>query len=272
LIRWLCAALALLCLPITARAERITDDTPFVLAPGEVRLGLGRIQAGVPIDALAGLEIGTMVIPWAGWFFDLKTANGHAEYQFLEAGPFAASVGAGLFVAKMTKEKHPGRFLGVPLSLLGAYRLSPRFILSGGVQGVYLHADGSYDERGKHEGQLQGAVAAHSLSLQTQLEWQLSRHFSLVGGGRLLGYTRAHGAAHADIRINDDTQLMAFGTGSIHYAEKGVGSLFGGYVHWTAGHFHARLGGWYGNYSIPGIYFILPKPMFVPEVDLFVRF
>ncbi len=255
-----------------AGTERITDDTPYVLAPGEVRIGLGRVQAGVPIAPLAGLEVGTLVLPWVGWFFEIETANALVEYQLFDRGRFAASVGSGLFVAKMTREKHPARFVGVPMSLLGAVRLSPRFIWSGGLQGVYIHADGQYDEQGKYEGQLQGALAAHSLSFMTQLEWRMSRHFSLVGSSRVLGFTRARGSAHAEVRVNPDTEVMGFATGDARYAEKGLGSLWGAYVHWTAGHWNARLGAWYGNYSLPGLHFIVPKQMLVPEFDLFVRF
>ena len=247
--------------------EHITDGTPYVLRPGEVRLGLWRSEFGLA-NELRGLDVGTYHLPWIGWAFGVRIVNLHAKYQLLERGRFAASAGAGLFTVSLDNLDVPVSFVGMPFDVLAAYRASSAFTFSGGLQGTWMRVSGAavYDDD-----RFRGAVAANSLQALASLEWRVGRVTALVATARLMAYTTLSGAADAHLELTSHTEIDAYAAGEADVTG-GVGGALGAYVHWSWDHFNLKLGGSYGTYSVPGINLVVPTSIFMPEVDLFWRF
>jgi hypothetical protein len=246
----------------------ITDDAAYVLRPGEVRLGIWKAQVGVPVKPLRGLEVGSYLLPWALWAADIRAVNFHGKYQFADHGDWSATVAAGLFYLSLENHDLPVRFAGIPFEVLGARRVSQAVTLGGGLQGAYVRTsgEGAYDE-----GKLRGALAANSLQLLTTLEWRLSRVTALVGSARLVTFNNVSGSGDVRAMIDSHTTVEAMGAGDADI-DGGFGGQVGAYVHFSWTRFNFKLGGTYGTYTIPGINFIIPTRIFMPEFDLFWRF
>jgi hypothetical protein len=242
-----------------------TDDTAFVMPPGQVRLGLWKLEVGVT----DGVQLGTYVVPWLAWAFDVNLANATVKFRLLERDAFALSLRVNALYVQKDLGDVPFRIWALPMELVASFRRSEAVIIHAGVTGTYMQLSGVYEP--EEYGVLQGAVAANSLQAFAMLEYRMSRTTALLVHGRLIGHQTVSGNASGTFMVNERTTVDVAGHASAD-VPLDLGGNVGGAVHWSWDHLNLRLGASYGNYVVPAINLVIPVTLFIPEIDIYFRF
>lgn len=251
--------------PRSARAdERITDDTPYVLASGDLRVGLWKLEYGVP--KVRGLEIGTLTLPYLAWAFKVKSGNAHVKYQLVAGAltSFAASIGA--TYADLSGIGVAARVSIVPIQLLISRRFGDR--LTFGLASMYTVIGGEGTYNADEASELGGAVAIDNLQSWFSIIARLSRGWSLYFEARAVSSVGAgaSGAVHRAIDDRTAVDIQVTGNASIDELRGGSSTMVAQY---SGHHFRLRLGVGYGNYNLPLLNFVVPIATPYPVFDAY---
>jgi hypothetical protein len=270
-LRALGLGLALALAPMPGLAEpRDTDETAYTLAPGETRAGLWKVQHALPpVGPVPSLEIGTFAWPWLLWAANVRLVNVHAKSTLYDDGVRAVAARAGLFYVNLARSEAQGRLAIVPVAVFASHRLPRDLTLSAGLVLASAGIRGAYDE--EDVALLQGAVAARSLQALTSLEWRVSRRFAITARSRLVAFSNLSAAFDGSYRLDDYTRIDAAASGGAE-VRRGLGLSAGMLAHWAWRRLNLKVGAHVGNYTIPGVHFVVPSRVVVPELDLYWRF
>jgi len=244
--------------------ERITDDTPYVIPEGARRVGLWKLQYG--IQGVRGLEVGTYILPYASWAFDVGSVNAHVKYQFLRSDRWALAASLGLAYVDLGGIGVEAQMFVVPVQLLAARHLGRRFTLGAGLMYTQITGTAQYNEDEASE--LRGAVAIDNAQSWLFLMFQVSRGWSLYLESRGISSTEAAASGTAKHAIDDRTSIDVELTGKASIDEmQGASTLLA--AQYSGRRFRLRLGVGYGNFNLPVINFIVPVATVFPEFDLY---
>lgn len=237
--------------------QRITLDNAYTLSEGDLHVGIWKLQ-WAPWDFLT---VGTYLWPWA-----VKAPNLHGKAQVWSNDTFA--VGAELSVIRFDPQSfskdNPSAALTIaPFELYGSWRASEAWTFSAGLVTAFVKVEGDVDAA-----DLQGAVAGSNAQLGATAEWRLSETFALTLHGRYLLTQVISGSATSTIQIDEYTTVEVVGTGESDVLDFSAAALTARAT-WSWDSFNLRVGGSYGNYTIPVIGLVLPGKIFVPDFDLY---
>lgn len=272
------AAVAVILLAATPAAadhsvdQHVTDEMPYTLRPGEVRLGLWKVEAGFELPGPVGpAQIGTYTWPYLLWLADLKQANGYAKMTVLSAGRWSGTVGGGLVHARFTDGDDTARFTVVPVEGMVGYRFGKRITLAGGAVYTHVSVDGVY-EPDEDDFFLRGGVALSNLQVPLTMEWRWSRVTALLLQGRFLAFQDTGGRGYTETQLDEATRVTVVATGETDALEPLQSFAVTADFVWSWRHVNLRAGLSYGNISLPMLNFVLPAKIPFPNLDLFVRF
>ncbi len=241
---------------------KVTADTAHSLGAGDLRVSLWTLDVGV-ID---GLQVGTIYLANL-----LRFYNAGVKWTFWEDGPIALS--ARLDVAYIdfeqwpVKSSSPAEAFVVPFELAGSWQLSQAWGLH--LTTVFTQIDASATPDSEA---LQGAAGLDNAQLVFAVHWRLGRITTLFLRGRQLLFQEAGGAVDARIDIDDKTTARVVAEGDTDAVDfGGARSAVVGAI-WSGKHFNLRAGVGYGNWSLPVVNFVTPKPLPILDLDLYFRF
>lgn len=259
------AAFASLIAPLLAAADasayhtperRITDGTAYTLAAGTLDLGPFKQQSGI----LDRLTLGTSLAPWL-----IGVSNADLKLRFYGGDPLSLSIRLGFtrFSPDKSSSGASAEFNVAPSELLGSYRISDRFTLSGGGLYTVVSVEGSYDTA-----QLHGFAAVSNLQLLASFEYRYTRVTAFLLSARYLAFQKAGGRlstryspdAYTTIELESAANTDAL---QIPHAFSIVPSVA---FSWKT--FNLRLGLGYGNWSVPVVNLVLREKSVVPDFDL----
>ena len=238
------------------------DETGYTMQPGEVRLGLWKLELGVP--SAGGVTLGTYTLPWLALAAEVPLVNAYARVPLYHGDRWAVAATAGVWNVTVD----PVSFWAVPLQVHASYEASypVTYTLGAGYHYVGVRAGADVDDAS-----LRGAVAVTNGQLSLTAEWRRGRRSAWEVRGRLLLMQEISGSADAEVRIDEFTRA------EIHAAARTpVGSRVGGQVSvawlgsWKC--LNLRAGMAYGYYDVPGLHLVVPVALPMPELDLYVRF
>ena len=244
--------------------DRITDDTPYKIPSGAVRVGLWKLQYGVP--NVSGLELGTYTLPYVSFALHVKSVNVHAKYQFFDKEHWTLAANVGFAYVDLGGLDIDARIAIMPIQILAARRIGKRLTLGLGMMWSTITGEGSYNEDEATE--FRGAVAVDNVQTWFSLMLHLSRGWTLYFESRAVSSIEAAGNGDATFTVNDRTTVDVAATGKASIEElRGGSSLLA--AQYSREHFRLRFGIGYGNYNIPVVNFIIPVATPFPELDFF---
>jgi hypothetical protein len=273
----LATALVLAAAAAPARAdhtaeERLTDEMPYILRPGEARIGLWKAELGLwghPV--LDRLQLGTYTWPWLVWGAGAAFANAYLDGEVWQDGRWSVTAGAGLLYVDLGfVENQEGRFTIVPLETHVGYRVGERVTLAGGA--IYTQVTASGEYQADDDSFMRGAAGISNLQIPLTLEWRWSRHTALVTQARFIPYQDTGGEGFARARIDDRTEVDVVATGESDVLDPARAFALTADFAWSWSWFNLRAGVTYGNYNVPVVNFVVPKKIPVPSFDLYARF
>ena len=261
-------ACAMSFLPATASArqdERVaSDESGNVLSSGSTRVGLWRLDQGIGLSQRTRLEIGTYTLPWLAWTADVRLFNARSRLGF-RADRWAVALDGGGFYLDLENQDMPARIIVVPVAAY-ATRHADAWDLSAGVQYNHVSVEGEYEE--EDLGFLQGAVAARNVQLVSQVRWQSGSVLALTAGARLVALAEANAEGGGRYMLDARTTVEGHATARTDMQAE-LGYAVSANAHWSWDTFNIELGATYGNYTIPGLGFVVPVKITVPEIDLY---
>lgn len=240
--------------------QRLALDNAYTLRDGDLRVGLWKVQWG----ALDSLTLGSHIWPWL-----LRTPNAHLRWRIWEEGSLALGIEAGFFsmnLRSFSQDAPDLRFLVLPTEGYASWRLSPDWTVSGGFVSALVRTDGEVEAKAG-DGNVVAAVSNFQLS--GTLEWRLSEVTALVFNARYLVAQQTAGSASSSFKVDDYTTVEVVGTGDSDALDFGGAASLGSSVVWSWDSFHLRLGLVMGNYTVPGVNFVLPGRTVIPDLDLY---
>lgn len=254
------------------REQHITDEMPYTLRPGEWRVGLWKVEAGLPLPRPLGpAQIGTYTLPYLAWIADLQTANVYAKATVVDRGPWSATLGAGLVYARLTADQNDARFTITPFDGYLGYRFGKRLTLAGGLLYTNVEVDGAYTPD-EDDLLLRGTAAVSNLQVPVTLEWRWSRVTALVVQGRLLAFQDTGGRGNGEYMIDEATKVTVVASGETDALEPLRSFALTTDFVWSWSHVNLRAGVTYGNVSLPMLNFVAPAKIVFPNIDFYVRF
>jgi hypothetical protein len=242
--------------------ERVVNDTAHTLRPGDVRASLWTLDVGI----LEGLQVSTIYLANL-----LQVYNGGVKWRFWKDGPVALS--AKLELAYINFENwpvsstSPATGLVAPFELAGSWQLGESWGLHLASVWTQIQASATPDSDA-----LQGAAGVDNLQLVFSVHWRLSRITTMYARGRQLMFQEAGGAVDVTQEIDDKTTAHIVAEGDTDAVDfGGARSLVVGAI-WSGRRFNLRAGVGYGNWSLPVVNFVTPKPLPIVDLDLYFRF
>jgi len=240
--------------------EQITDSTAYTLRDGEIRAGIWKVEYGL----LDRVDIGTYTWPWLA-----RIASVSGKYEWYRSGNW--SVANKLSVLRLdlqdwSEEAEPAVFQVVPVEMAVSYRFNESWTLS--LEGIYTNvsAEGSYNDD-----DLSGAAAVTNFQTTATVEWRWTETLAVLLHMRSLAFQGTSGAASVTTMPDDYTTVEVFGGGETDVLDVEGASSATLILHWAWSTFNLRVGLGYGNWSLPGINFVLPQKTYIPEFDMFWR-
>jgi hypothetical protein len=244
--------------------RRVTDRTAFTLEEGDLRVGLWKVEYAVTED----LDVGTVWIPWALGLFNLDF-----KYEVAVDEVTSITPKLGFFSFDLSQfgggdeGEASANFAIVTFEVASSHRWDDFGVTFAPIY-TYTGVDGAADS----EGTLQGGAAVTNLQLTATGEWRLSGVIALALHLRYLVFQ------DTSLRLATTIQVDPYTTIEVHgAAQSDVLDVTGAYsvvpsllFGWES--FHLRLGLGYGNMSIPPVNIVLPKPIAIPELDLYWLF
>lgn len=279
----LVASLAASTVPAVAAPDvpsELTELSPSTLEPHEVRIGLTDVGIGLwGSKLLERIEVSTHHFLWGLWGFGLPTYDGHAKFEFWREDNLSLSMGIGrtqvdlrpllhIRTDDMSKEM---RFTVTPIEGWAAYRISDQTRITAGLVYTAVSA-GAHTNVGPID-ELGGAVGTSNLEILATAQQRVSRHWTLIGGGRMLAYQKQW----AELRVavgEGDGEPMASNTTYVEGDLLKVGRTYAVSLaaHYAREHFNLRFGIEYGNLHIPYLNLVVPIHGPMPSLDVYWRF
>lgn len=270
---WLTAPLLLLGLSVSAPAlayhtkeQRLTDESAYTLGRNDFRFGLWKVQYGIVDQVMAG----TYVWPW---FF--RVSNLHAKWRFFQNDDWAFSAFGAFYhfdtknLERVNSDTGNATIDVVPFELAASYRFDDRYTLSVAPVWTAVAIKGNLEEDDL-DGAGEGAV--NNFQLTSTFEWRMTRVTALLVHGRLLLAQRARLSANAVLHPDEFTTIEVHAAGKTDALDfKGAGSLTTSFV-FSWDNFNLRSGLSFGNYNVPGVNFVLPGFLVVPDFDAYFIF
>ncbi|MBH24256.1 MAG: hypothetical protein CMH57_07365 [Myxococcales bacterium] len=240
--------------------EQITDSTAYTLRDGEARVGLWKVEYGL----LDRLDLGTYTWPWLA-----KIASLSGKYEWYRSESW--SVANKLSVLRLdlqdwSEESEPAVFQVVPVEMGVSYRFNESWTLS--VEGIYTNvsAEGSYNED-----DLNGAAAVTNFQWTSTVEWRWTETLAVLLHLRSLAFQGTSGSGSSVTMPDAYTTVEVYGEAQSDVLDVEGASSATLILHWAWSTFNLRVGLGYGNWSLPGVNFVLPEKTYIPEFDLFWR-
>lgn len=267
--------LALLAAPAVAghtETEHVTDEMPYTLAPGELRAGLWKLEAGLPVPSwLEGAQVGTYSWPWLLWAADARLVNAHAKAQVWAQGAWSTTLGLGLVRLGLSNDQGgDATFTVVPVEAIVGYRFGPRLTIAAGLLYTDVSLSGYYDS--EDDGYLRGTATVSNLQIPITFEWRWSRRTAFIVQPRFIPYQGVGGTAHGTLRPDAYTKIEVFATGESDVADPARAFALTTDFAWSFDHLNLRAGLTFGNFSLPMLNFVSPVKFVWPNVDLYWRF
>jgi hypothetical protein len=243
--------------------SKISDETAYTLRDGEWRVGLWKAEYGI----LDSLDLSTYIWPWF-----LGLAHLHAKWEFWSNESWSFALRAGFFFVDLTRfealreQTSDAHLFVAPFEGLLSYRFDDDWSLGGGLVFTKVAVRGSFDAEEFH-----GTAAVTNLQLHSTLEWRLSKVTALLLHLRWLAYQTVSSSTRAVWRPDDATTVELIGRIESDGldVQNAWSTLLAVHFSWEV--FNLRLGVGYGNYSIPGLNFVIPTKTPIPEIDLYWR-
>lgn len=265
------ALLLALALPAAAAArhtadERLTEDTAYTLRSGEFNLGLWKGEYGLFDTVHAGTYF---------WPYFVVAPNLHAKWTVWRSDPWAVSLQGGLvwFDASRLDDDADAKLILAPLEGAVSYRFGEALTLTALVNYNLVKVTGALAPGDEESGEeVKGAAAVSNLQFALNLEWRWGRTFAVVLHGRALAWQDTEAGASITTRLDDFTTATFSGGGDTDALDvEGAWSAVGSLV-WSWDRFNLRVGGGYGNWSIPVVGFVVPTQFFIPDFSMWWRF
>ncbi len=278
------AALAALVITIApaavAHADRgeLTEQSPYTLKPGEIRLGLSDTSIGLfGHELLRRFEVGTRPIAWLPSVAGLPSYDIHAKFELWRDDHLSLAVAAehlavdlsSLVTGDADDMTADVAFAITPIEGWAGLRLGKRVRINAGA--VYTRVAlrgattvGPIDELG-------GAIGTSNFQLRANTTLRLTRTLHLSLGGRFVPWQRQWAEATV-AGGNDDGEVENTTRGESDLMDVGGRAWsVGGELHLTWEHTNIRLGVEYGNYSVPIVNFVTAQRGWLPVIDLYWR-
>jgi hypothetical protein len=234
-----------------------TADTAYTQPQNTWKVGIWSVEYG----AWGVLDVGTYWSPLLAQVF-----NAHLKWQLWHNDAWAVAARVGLFRLDLNRFDTPAIFTVIPFELLASYKIDDAWRTSFSIFYSQVAVEGDFDSE-----DYEGVAAVSNLQLTSTTEWRLSRVWALYLHARVLVYQVAKATTAASFQPDDFTDVEVIGGAQTDAVDiEGAASLtLGMSASWES--FNVRFGLGYGNYMIPGIYFVLPSKIPFPELDLYWR-
>jgi hypothetical protein len=280
--RWrqLIAALALIA-SLTAGAtparadhtadERLTDEMPYILRPGEVRAGLWKLEVGLwGNEVLDRLQLGTYTWPWLVWATGAPFGNAYLKGEVWQRGPWSATAGAGLLYVDLGFDDQDASFTIVPIEAHVGYRVGDRITLAGGAIYTAVTLSGQFESEGSDF--FRGAAGVSNVQIPLTVEWRWSERTALVSQARFVAYQDTAADGFARFQLDERTTVDVVATGESDVLDPARALALSTDFAWSWRTFNLRAGVTYGNYNVPVVNFVVPTKIWFPNFDLYWRF
>tara|TARA_R110002073_G_scaffold241497_6_gene403528 strand:+ start:55374 stop:56228 length:855 start_codon:yes stop_codon:yes gene_type:complete len=259
--------IALLVAPTSAHAEhsaseRITDDSPYTLRPGEHRIGLTSIDYGLHGHPLLDMmDIGTNPWLWAANLGGLRSINLRLKYEFYQDDILSLSIRSAYYQIGSGKT----RLRYIPIELYAGIKATRNLTVAAGYRRTQLSVKGGLELT--EEYQATGNVGFTVAQVRAMAEYRLSRRTALIMRGELQQYQRLRIEAAGE---RDDDSAGVFVDKNLLPEE--VAFNVSAVVAWSWDSFNLELGLQYGNPTIPGANAIVPQRTLLPSASMYWRF
>ena len=239
------------------------EYTAFTVADGQLKLGILAFEYGITDR----LSVGTDPPAWAaGAVVATWAPNLHLKYTLLARERWRLSGQVAGYLADLSATGSEGSTLAViPLTALASVALADKW---------WIHLEGNYnfiDASGTIDFDrvdLAGAVSTESTQVGAMLEYRPTPKLALTLRGRSQLWMRPlsiRGDSQIDPYTRVDVQAEMVPSLEHPYTVVASVSCF-----WR--HVHARVGGGYGTYFIPGANLYLPYTGLIPDASLALVF
>lgn len=257
--------------PSLTQAERITEDTAYVLEPKQVRIGLWKSEIGLwGADALERTTIGTSHIPWIAGLLGSGTYNVHVKHEWKRTSHYSVSLGAGLTRIDGAAFELPDSGVTViPLDVTATTQLGRRVTLAAGLAHTLVRINHAAGQLGPID-ELDGAIGTTTTQAHARAIVRVFDRLLVELGARSVITQDLHASISGeagDMTVTNTTEVEMADVFDLRGAVS-VSAV----AHLKLGAFHLRAGAEYGNVNIPYLNFVLPHKTWVPRFDVFVRF
>lgn len=242
--------------------ERITEDSPYTLRPGEVKLGLASIEYGLSGHPLLRMiDVGTNPWLWLTNAAGLRSYNVRGKYEFYSDEHLSLSLRSSFYQVG----KGGNRLRLIPIEVYAGVRLSPEWTVGAGYKHVRLSVRGGVGLTEEYEAV--GKVGFSTAQFRGMAEYRMSALTAFVFRAQLQRFQRVRAEAAVG---TDDVNGGGFVDANLLPAELAYNAAV--VVAWSWDRLNIELGLQYGNPSVPGISAVLPGRIVLPVVDLYWRF
>ena len=240
-----------------------TELSADTLHQSELKLGLGRFEAGVTEDFMLTLE---------PLLLFLRVKNIQGKYRFVHASDISASVGTGLFwfnLQDFDDDAEDVDFYCFPLQISATWRESSDYRYHGTLSYTAITSQGNVT--GEDGNSVKGVGVVETAVFHPTWEVVVDRELSLLVDASILLFQRVKGNGSYVQQINEYTTLEVHPSGEADLktgfqAFLAVGAL------WSWEHFNMRALAGYGNYPIPVVNFFFPTRIPMVDFDVYWRF
>jgi len=248
--------------PAAARADEVLDTGVGRLAPGEWRVGLWRVNYGLP-GRFKDLQLGTGTLPYLAWAFGVPTLNLEAKYEPWRRGPWRTSLGAGVTWLRYAADGDDTKasLHIIPLEARAQWQRKRWAVHSG------LTANISTNSTTIDVDDFEASAGAIGTTVYWPMgvTWRAGKHLSLIAERRWYLY-QAFGVT-GETEIDDRTKVLVYGKVGVN--GKGMLTL-DALWHWR--HLGVKLGLSIGDVEVPVLRIVIPAARVLPRLDVYVRF
>ncbi len=271
-IQLLVGALVFLTAVSAARAdhtedERLTDQSPYTLRPGETSVSLWAVDVGLgghPL--LRSVEVGTSPWLWALNAMDVRSYNARGKYEFYADKQLSLAIRSAIYHFGVDE----ARLRMVPVELYGAFRFNEHWTTGLGMKFNNVSVRGAAELTDQLDAA--GEVALSTRELRASAEYRLSRRTAFV----LRTALHQHQGLRAEAGVSGDVGPADAAGGVFAETEllpEELSYNISLSTAWSWRRLNLVLGLQYGNPTVPGINaFVVPTKTIMPTGDLFWRF
>lgn len=243
-----------------AAADNVLDTGVGRVDPGEVRVGLWRINYGLK-GKLSRLQVGSATLPYLTWVIGLPTANLELKYEPWRNANWRTSIGVGASWFRFENEDVESSLFIVPLDARVAWHRG-RFAFHSGLTANISSNNTKID---LDEFDTSAGFAGSTMYLPIGGYGQLGRRISFVVEHRFYLY-QTFGLS-GETEIDERTRARVYG--EVGFNGRGM-TTFDVLFHWR--HVGLKIGVSSGDIEIPIFKVVVPAQTIFPRFDLYVRF